>query len=49
MNGNQPNERIRVEQDVDLVFKNVNLKILGQPHDEMLMMADSRYKPYNAK
>ena len=48
MNGIQPNEQIRVEQDVDLVFKIVNLKTLGQPHDEMLMMADSRYKPYNA-
>ena len=40
--------RIRVEQNVDLVLKNMKLKILGQPHDEVLMMTDSRYKNYKA-
>ena len=48
MNGVKANARIRVEQDVDLVLKNMKLKILGQPHDEVLMMTDSRYKIYKA-
>ena len=42
------NARIRVEQDVDLVLKNMKLKILGQPYDEVLIMTDSRYKNYKA-
>ena len=44
MNGSKAKARIRVEQDVDLVLKNIKLKIVGQPHDEVLMMTDSRYK-----
>ena len=44
MNGKKTNARIRVKQDVDLVLKKTKLKILGQPHDEVLMMRDSRYK-----
>ena len=44
MNGIKANARIRVEQDVDLVLKNIKLKILGQPDDELLRMTDSRYK-----
>ena len=49
MNGGiKANARIRVEQTVDLVLKNMKLKILGQPHDEVLMMTDSRYKNYKA-
>ena len=48
MNGIKVNARIRVEQDVDLVLKNMKLKVLGQPHDEVLMMTDSRYKNYKA-
>ena len=48
MNGNKANARIRVEQDVDLVLKNMKLKILGQPYDEVLIMTDSRYKNYKA-
>ena len=31
MNGNEANARLRVEQDVDLVLKNMKLKIIGQP------------------
>ena len=46
MNGIKANARIRVEQDVDFVLKNVKLKILGQPHDEVLIMTDARYKNY---
>ena len=38
----------RVEQIVDFVLKNKNLKNLGQPHDGMLMMTDSEYKNYRA-
>ena len=48
MNGIKANGRIRVEQDVDLVLKNMKLKILGQPQDEVLFMTDSRYKNYKA-
>ena len=40
MNGIKANARIRVEQDVDLVLKNMKLKILGQPYDEVLMITD---------
>ena len=48
MNEIEANEQIRVEQDVDLVLKNLKLKILGQPNEELLMMTDSRYKNYKA-
>ena len=48
MNGIKATARIRVEQDVDLVLKNLKLKILGQPFDEVLIMTDSRYKHYKA-
>ena len=34
--------RIRVVQDVDLVLKNMKLKTLGQAHDEVFIMTDSR-------
>ena len=47
INGIKANARIRVEQDVDLVLKDMKLKILGQPYDEVLM-TDSRYKNYKA-
>ena len=43
MNGIKAYARRQVEQDVDLVLKNKKLKILGQPHDEVLIMTDSRY------
>ena len=48
MNGIKANATIRIEQDFDLVLKKMKLKNLGQPHDEMLMMTDSRYKHYKA-
>ena len=48
MNGIKATARIRVEQDVDLVLKNLKLKTLGQPFDEVLIMTDSRYKNYKA-
>ena len=48
MNGMKANARIRIEQNVDLVLKNMKLKILGQPHDEVLITTESRYKHYKA-
>ena len=48
MNGIKANARIRVEQDVDHVLKKMKLEILSQPHDEVLMMTESRYKNYKA-
>ena len=48
MNGIKANARIRVEQGVDRVLKNIKLNILGQPHDELLMLTDSWYKNYKA-
>ena len=48
MNGIKAMARIRVEQDVDFVPKNLKLKILGQPYDEVLIMTESRYKNYKA-
>ena len=48
INGIKANARIRVAQDVDLVPKNMKLKILGQPYDDVLIMTDSRYKNYKA-
>ena len=48
MNGIKANAKIRVEQDVDLVLKNMKLKILGQPNEDVLIMTDSRYKNYKA-
>ena len=48
INGIEANARIRVEQDVHLVLKNMKMKILGQPYDEVLIVTDSRYKNYKA-
>ena len=48
LHGIKANARIRVEQDGDLVLKNLKLKILGQPHDDVLLTADRRFKYYKA-
>ena len=48
INGTKANARIRVEQDVDLVLKDMKLKIVGQPYIEVSIMTDSRYKNYKA-
>ena len=48
MHGIKSNARIRVEQDVDLALKNLKLKILGQPYDEVLLTTDKRFKQYKA-
>ena len=48
INGIKANARIRVEQDADLVLKNLNFKILGQPNDDVLLTMDRRFRHYNA-
>ena len=48
LHGIKANARIRVEQDADLVLKNLKLKILGQPYDDVLLTADRRFKHYKA-
>ena len=49
INGIKASARIRVEQDADLVLKNLKLKKLGQPHDDVLLATDRRFKHYKAK
>ena len=44
IDGIKASARIGVEQDADLVLKNLKLKILGQPHDDVLLTTDRRYK-----
>ena len=48
MDGIKANARTRVQQDVELVLKNIKLKFLGQPHDEVLVTKDSLNKRYKA-
>ena len=48
INGIKTNAQIRVEQDADLVLKNLKLKILGQPHDNVLLTTDRQFKHYKA-
>ena len=49
MNGIKVKARMRVEREVDLVLKNLLLKLFGQTHDEVLLTTDSRFKHYNSK
>ena len=46
--GNKTNAQNRVEQNADLVLKNLKLKILGQPHDDGLLTTDRQFKHYKA-
>ena len=48
INKNKAGARIRVEQDSNLVLQNLKLKILGQPHDDVLLSTDRRPKHYKA-
>ena len=48
LHGIKENARIRVEQDADLVLKNLKLKILGLPHDDVLLTTEHRFKHYKA-
>ena len=49
INGIETSARIRVEQDADLILKSLKLKLLGQPHDDVLLATDRRYRHYKAK
>ena len=48
LHGIKANARIRVEQDADLVLKNLKLKILGQHYDDVLLTTDRRFTHYKA-
>ena len=48
LHGIRANARIQVEQDADLVLKNLKLKLFGQPHDDVLLTTDRRFKHYKA-
>ena len=48
MNEIKANARKRTEQDVNLVPMNMKQKNLSQPHEEVLITTDSRYKHYEA-
>ena len=40
INGIKASARIRVEQDADLVLRNLKLQVLGQTHDDVLLATD---------
>ena len=46
--GIKASARLRVEQDADLILKNLKLKIFGQPDDDVLLTTDRRFKHYKA-
>ena len=48
MNGIKAMAQKRVEQDADLVLKNIKCKKLGPPHDELLLTTDRRFNYYKA-
>ena len=48
IHGIKVNARIQIEQHVDLVLKISELKIHGQPYEEMLLTAERRFKHYKA-
>ena len=48
INGIKANALIKIEQDVDPAFKNIKLRILGQPHEEVQLKTDRRFKHYKA-
>ena len=48
INGIKASARIRVDQDAVLVLKKLKLKLFGQPHDDMLLAMDRRFKHYKA-
>ena len=48
LHGIKANARIRAEQVADLVLKNLKLKILGQPHDDVLLTTNRTFKHYKA-
>ena len=47
-NGIKANAHIRLKQETDLLSKNIQLKIGGQPHDEVLLTKGCRFQQYKA-
>ena len=48
LHGIKANARIREKQDADLVLRNLKLKKLGQPYDDVLLTTDRRFTHYKA-
>ena len=48
INGIKAKAQRRVEQDADLVLKNLKLNIIVQPQDDVLLTMDRRFKHYKA-
>ena len=48
INGIQANAQMGVAQNADLVLKNLKLEIIGQPHDNVPLTTDRRFKHYKA-
>ena len=48
MNGIKANAQMRLQQDVDLILNNMNLKIPDQLYHEVFLTIDRRYKHYEA-
>ena len=48
IHGIKANARRRVEQDADLVEKNLQFEKLGQPHDDVLLTTDRQFRHYKA-
>ena len=48
IHGIKASARIRVKQDADLVLKNLKLKIVGQPLDDVLLTMDKQIKHHKA-
>ena len=46
IDGIKASARVRVEQDADLVLKNLKLKTFGQPHDDVLLATIRPFKHY---
>ena len=48
MNGIKANAGMRVEQEVDIVLRKLQLKIFSQPSEGVLLTTDMRHKHYKA-
>ena len=48
MNEIEGNAPVRKEKNVGVALKNLKLRILGQPHDEVLLTTNRRYKLHKA-
>ena len=48
IHGIKANARRRVEQDANLVQKNLQFEVPGQPHDDVLLTTDRQFRHYKA-